>query len=192
MAKELVIQKVDPPTWTQLSQNSVSLGKEDIGLLAGGAHTQSIIQERDNIVGSDVITHVLTNPDQVMLESDYFPFDPLKVQTLMVASLVKPFLTSNGNVRSASIIDASRPDQSRIFAPGMNEDISSRDDVRSTFRNDAGKADKLDAAVQRSSTDEWNTASSRIVEGSTESIFRKVVEQFDSSKRMNLANSLIV
>ena len=32
----------------------------------------------------------------------------------------------------------------------------------------------------------------RIVEGSPESIFRKVVEKSDSSKRMNLANSLSV
>ena len=87
------------------------------------------------------------------LESDYFPFNPLHAKTLMVASLVESSLTSNGNVRSASVIGASRPDQIRIFAPGMNEDISSRDDVRSTFRNDVGKADKLDANVERSSTD---------------------------------------
>ena len=52
--------------------------------------------------------------------------------------------------------------------------------------------DKLDAAVQQSPSDEFNTASSRIVEGSPESIFRKVVEKFDSSERMNLANSLSV
>ena len=80
----------------------------------------------------------------------------------MVAPLNEPFLTSDGNVSSASIIGASRPDQSRIIAPGMNEDISSRDDVRSTVQSDVGKASKLDAAVQRSSTDEWNTASLRI------------------------------
>ena len=78
----------------------------------------------------------------------------------MVTPLDKPFLTSNGEIRLASIFGASRPDQSRIFAPGMNEDISSRDDVRSTVRNDVGKADKLDAAVQISLSDEWNTASS--------------------------------
>ena len=160
--------------------------------ISGGRHTQSIIQGGENIVCSDVITHVLTKPDQVTLESDYFPFDPLKAQTLMVASLVESFLTSNGNIRSASVIGASRPNQSRIFSPGMNKDISSRDDVRSNVRNDVGKADELDAAVQRSSTDEWNTASSRIVEGSTESIFRKVIEMSDSSKKMNLANSLSV
>ena len=47
----------------------------------------------------------------------------------MVAPLDEPFLASDGNVRLASIIGASSPDQSMIVAPGMNEDISSRDDV---------------------------------------------------------------
>ena len=65
------------------------------------------------------------------------------------------FLESDGNVRLASIIVASRPDQRRIIAPGMNEDISSRDGVRSTVRSDVGEADKLDAAVQRYLSDEW-------------------------------------
>ena len=110
----------------------------------------------------------------------------------MVAPLDEPFIASNGNVRLASIIGASRPDQSRIIAPGMNKDIYSRDDVQSTVWRDVGEADKLDAAVRRSSSDEWNTASSRIVEGSPESIFSKVVEKSDSSERMNLANSLSV
>ena len=108
----------------------------------------------------------------------------------MVAPLDEPFLASNGNVRLASMIGESRTDKSRIIAPGMNKDISSRDDVRSTVRSDVGKPDKLDAAVQQSLSDEWNTESSQIVEGSPESIFRKVIKKFDSSKRMNLANSL--
>ena len=84
----------------------------------------------------------------------------------MVASLDEPFLASNGNVRPASIIGASRPDQSRIISPGMNNDILSRDDVQSTVRSDVVEADKMDAAVQQSSSDEWNTAYLRIVEGS--------------------------
>ena len=133
---------------------------------------------------------MLTNPTQVSLKIDSFPFDPEQAKTLMVTSLVESFLASNGNVRSASIIGSSRPNQSMIFAPGMNKDISSRDDVRSTVRNDVGKADKLNATVERSLNDEWNTASLRIEEGTPQSIFRKVVKQLDSSERMNLANSL--
>ena len=87
------------------------------------------------------------------LESDSFPFDPLQAKTLKVTSLVESFLESNGNVLLENIIGASWPDQSRIFAPGMNGDISSRDDVRSTVRNDVGEADKLNAAVQQSLSD---------------------------------------
>ena len=160
--------------------------------IIGGNRTQSIIQGGGNIVRSDVITHVLTNQDKVTLITDSLTFDPLKAQTIMVASLIKLFLTSNGNVRSASVIGASRPNHSRIFAPWMNKDIYSRDDVRSTVQNDVGKADKLDAAVQRYSTDEWNTASSQIEEDIPESIFCKVVEKSDLSERMNLANYLSV
>ena len=97
-----------------------------------------------------------------------------------------------GGVRSAIIIGASRPDQSRIIAPGMNKDISSRDYVLSTVRSDVGEADKLDADVQISLSNEWNATPSQIVEGSPESIFRKVVEKSDSSERMNIANYLSV
>ena len=59
-------------------------------------------------------------------------FGPLKAETLMVAPLNEPFLERDGDVRSTSVIGASRPNQSRIVAPGMNEDILSRNDVRST------------------------------------------------------------
>ena len=97
---------------------------------------------------------MLTNPTQVSLESDSFPFDPEQAKTLMVTSLVDPLLSSNGNVLLESIIGASRTNQSRIFAPGMNKYISCRDDVRNTVQNDVGEADKLDATVEGYSTDE--------------------------------------
>ena len=103
----------------------------------------------------------------------------------MVASLDEPFLTSNGKIRLAGIIGASR-----IIAPGMNEDISSRNDVRSTVQSDVGEADKPDTSIQRSLSDKWNAASSRIVEGSPKIIFREIVKKSDSSEWMNLANSL--
>ena len=102
---------------------------------------------------------MLMNPTQVLLGSDYFPFDPEQAKTLMVTSLVEALLTSNGNIRLASILGANRTNQSRIFAPGMHKDISGRYDVRSTVRNDVGEADKLDATVDGYLTDEWNTAS---------------------------------
>ena len=124
--------------------------------------------------------------------SDSFPLDPLKAQTFVIAPLTEPFLTSDGDVHSTSVIGASRPDHSRIVAPFMNEDISSRDDVQSTVRSDAGEADKLDTANQRSLSDKWNAAPSQILEGSPKSIFPEIVKKSDSSKQMNLANSLRV
>ena len=72
----------------------------------------------------------------------------------------------------------------------MNKDILSGDDVLSTIRSDVGKADKLDTAVQRSSTDKRNTEPSQIEEGSPKSIFPEIVEYFNSVERANLANSL--
>ena len=76
----------------------------------------------------------------------------------MVTPLIETFLASDGDVRLPSIIGSSRPDQSRIVSPGMNEDISSRNDVQSTVQSDVDKADKLDAAVQQSSSNKWNAA----------------------------------
>ena len=151
---------------------------------------QSIVQGGESIIRSNVITHVLTKSSEMTLKSDYFPFDPLKSQTLMITPLTEPFLTSDGGVRSTSEIGASRPDHSRIIAQSMNKDISSRDYVWSTVRSGVGEADKLDTAVQRYSSNKWNAAPSRIVEGSLKSIFPKIVEKSDSSERMNLANSL--
>ena len=102
--------------------------------------------------------------------------DPEQAQTLMVTSLIEALLASKGNIRSTSILGAIRTNQSRIFAPGMHEDISCRDNLRSTVRNDVRKADKLDTTVDGSPTDEQNTASSRIEESTPKIIFRKGVK----------------
>ena len=83
---------------------------------SGGSHTQSIVQGGESIIRSDVITHVLTNSSEVTLKSDSFTFDPLKAETLMVTSLIEPFLESDGDVLSTSIIGAIMPDQSRPYS----------------------------------------------------------------------------
>ena len=70
----------------------------------------------------------------------------------------------------------------------MKKKIRSGDDNFS-FRSDVGKANKLDTAVQRSSTNEKDTASSIIEEESLESIFPKIIKESNSSKRTNLAKS---
>ena len=151
---------MDPLIWTQSSPESESLDKEDLRLLAGEASPKALFRGGGGIIFSNVITHVLTNSSEMTLKSDSFAFDPLKAQTLVIAPLTEPFLTSDRDVRTTSVIGASRPNHSRIVAPFMNKDISSGDDVLSTVRSDIGKAEKLDTAVQRSSTDKRNMAHS--------------------------------
>ena len=92
------------------------IGQGGSRAIRGGSHTQSIVQGGENIIHSDVITHVLTNSGDLTLKCDSFLFNPLKTEMLMFVSLDEPFLASDGNVRSAIIIGASRPDQSRIIA----------------------------------------------------------------------------
>ena len=77
------------------------IGQGGSRTISGGSHTQSIVQGGENIIHSDVITHVLTNSGELTLKSDSFLFNPLKAYMLIVASLDDPFLESNGNVRSA-------------------------------------------------------------------------------------------
>ena len=51
------------------------------------------------------------------------------------------------------------------------------------------EAEKHDIIVQQYPTNKGNTESSRIEKGSLESIFSKIVEESNSSERMNLADS---
>ena len=148
---------MDPLIWTQSSPDSESLDKEDLGLLAGEASLKELFRGGGSIFCSNVIRHVLTNSNKMTLKSDSFTFNPLKAQTLVIAPLKEPFLTSDRDVRTTSVIGASRPNHSKIGTPFKNKDISSGNDVLSTVRSDIGEADKLDTPVQQSSTDKKNT-----------------------------------
>ena len=97
----------------------------------------------------------------------------------MLTSFVEAFLARNRNIRTTSILGSRRPNHGRIFAPGMHKDIAGRDNVRSTIRNDVRISDKLDTTVDGLTTDERNTASSRIVECTSKSIFVKEIKEFD-------------
>ena len=130
LSTEFVIYKMDPLIWTQSSPELESLYKEDLRLLAGETSPKVLFRGGGSIICSNFITHVLTNSSKMTLESDSFTFDPLKAQTLMLAPLTEPFLTSDRDIRSTSVIGASRPNHSRIVAPFTNKDISSGDDVR--------------------------------------------------------------
>ena len=60
------------------------------------------------------------------------------------------------------------------------------------YRNDVRIADKLDTTVEGFTTNERNTASSRIVECTPKSVFVKEIKIFDSRSEMTLANSVPV
>ena len=98
----------EPLTENQVVTELDLIGQGGPRAVSGETHTQSNIEGRENIVHADVITHMLTNPTQVLLGSDYFPFDPEQAQTLMVTSLIEALLASNGNIRSTIILRASR------------------------------------------------------------------------------------
>ena len=123
------------------------IGQGGSRAVIGGTHTQSIIEGRKETIHGDVITQMITNPRQISLKVDYFPFDKEQSQTLMLTSLDEAILARNRNIGTTSILGALRTNQSRIFAPGMHKDISGRYNVRSTVRNDVREADKLDTTV---------------------------------------------
>ena len=127
---------MDGPTNMDPSLTGISIiGQGGYRNISGGSHTQSIVEGGESIICSDIITHVMKNSGEVTLESNSFTFNPLKVETLMVSPLVEPFLASDGDVRLKSIIGASRPDQSRIVAPGMNKPIKGPHLVNRVFHS---------------------------------------------------------
>ena len=127
----------------------------------------------------------------MIIKSDSFPFNPLKSKTLMTAPLKEPFLTSDRDVRASSEIGDSRPDHGRIGTPFVNINIWSRYD-NFIVRSDVRELDRIDTTVQQSSTDERNKVSLRNEEGTRESICPESIKESNSSKWMNLVNSLLV
>ena len=185
----------DPPVGTT-SVNSVFTGVGIIGrglyrAISGGRITLGMIHGGTSIISSNVITHVLTDSRKMILKSDSFPFNPLKSKTLVIALPTEPFLSCDRDVRVSSEIGDSRPGHGRIGTPFVNKKIWSGDD-KFSVRSDVGEADKLNTSVQRSSTDERNTASSQIEEESLEIIFPKIIKESNLSERMNLTNSLSI
>ena len=103
------------------------------------------------MINSNVIAHVLTNSSEMTLKSDSFAFDPVKAGMLVIATLTEPFMTSDRDVRTTSVIIYSRPNHSRIGTPFINKVIWSKDDALSVL-SDVGDINKLDTSVQRSLT----------------------------------------
>ena len=105
------------------------IGQGNPRAIESGTHTQSIIDGRNGIIQSDVITHPITDHSQMSLKGDSFPFDKKEASTLMFTPFVEAFLTRNQHICTTGIVGASRPNHSRIFSPGIHEDILSGNNV---------------------------------------------------------------
>ena len=99
------------------------------------------------IISSNVVTDVLTDSKKMISNTNKFPLDLFKSQTLVIASQDKSTLSSNRIVRTSSDIGNSRIDHGRIGTPIMNKRIWSVND-NLNVRSDVGKADKIDTVVQ--------------------------------------------
>ena len=76
-----------------------------------------------------------------------------------------------------------------MLAPTIIEGVPSRNDFRSTVLSNARKSDKLDTTVDGPTTNKNDAAGLRNVEDTPKVIFHEIINKFDSSNRMNFADS---
>ena len=112
------------------------IGQGNTRTIESGIHTQSIVERTAEVIQSDIMTHLVTDHNQMSLKRRSFPFHKKEASTLMFAPFLEAFFTSNGHIRGTGLIETSRPDHSRILTPVMNEDILSGNNVTTTFRSD--------------------------------------------------------
>ena len=94
----------EPLTENSIVTELILIGQGGSQAVIGGTHTQSIIEGRKYIIHGDVITHMITNPRQISLKGDYFPFEKEQTQTLMLTSLLEALLARNRNICTTSIM----------------------------------------------------------------------------------------
>ena len=92
-------------------------------MLSLSNHTQSIIDRTAEVIQSDIMTDLVTDFNQMSLKSKSFPFHKTKSPTLMFAPFLEAFLTRNDHIRTTGIVETSRPNHSRIIAPGMSKGL---------------------------------------------------------------------
>ena len=126
--KDAFLETLNLPVVTELNL----IGQGNPRTIESGIRTQSIVDRTAEVVQSDIMTHFVTDHNQMSLKSKSFPFHKKEASTLMFAPFLEAFLTRNGHIRTTGIIGTSRPDHSRILTPGMNEDVLSGNNVTST------------------------------------------------------------
>ena len=112
-------------------------------------------------VDKNVVTDVFTNSSKMIFNTDTFPFNPFKSQTLVIASQDESTLSSNRIICASSETGNSMIDHCRIGTPIVNKNIWSVND-NLNVQSDEGKADELNTIVQQFPTNKNNTASPQI------------------------------
>ena len=138
--KDAFLETLNLPVVTELNL----IGQGNPRTIESGIHTQSIFDRTSEIIQSDIMTHLVTDLNQMSLKSKSFPFHRKEASTLIFAPFLEAFLTRNGHIRTTGIIGTSRPYHSRILTPGMNENILSENNVTTTVRSDVRVMEKLD------------------------------------------------
>ena len=126
--KDAFLETLNLPVVTELNL----IGQGNPRTVKSGIHTQIIVYRTAEVVQSDIMTHLVTDHNQMSLKSNSFPFHKKEAPTLMFTPVIEAFLTRNGHIRTTGIIGTSRPNHSRILTPGMNEDILSGNNVTTT------------------------------------------------------------
>ena len=126
--KDAFLETLNLPVVTELNL----IGQGNPRTIESGIHTQSVIDRTTELVQSNIMTHLVTNHNQMSLKIKSLPFHKKEASKLMFAPFLESFLTRNGHIRTTGIIGTSRPDHSRILNPGMNEDILSGNNVTTT------------------------------------------------------------
>ena len=81
----------ESPVVTELSL----IGQGKPRAIESGIHTQSIIDRGNEIIQSDIMTHIIMDHSQMSLKGDSFPFDKKEASALMFTPFVEAFLTRN-------------------------------------------------------------------------------------------------
>ena len=90
--KDAFLETLNIPVVTELNL----IGQGTPRTIESGIHTQSIVDRTAEVIQSDIMTHLVTDLNQMSLKSKYFPFHKTKSSRLMFAPFLEAFLTRNG------------------------------------------------------------------------------------------------
>ena len=128
--KDAFLETLDLPVIYELNL----IGQGTPWSTESGIPTQTIVDRTAPVVQSDIMTHLVTDLNQMSLKSKYLPFHKKEASTLMFAPFLEAFLTGNRHVRTTGIVGTCRADHSQIISPRMHEDILRENYVANTSK----------------------------------------------------------